>query len=181
MDIYTKLARETLEKYLEKYELPEVKNLPVELQKSAACFVSLHNKNDNAGGKSLAGRHVLRGCIGTMIPVYKNLGGEIIANSISAAENDPRFDPIKFKDLNDLEISVDVLEKPEPIKSKKELDPKKYGVIVKSADGHSGLLLPNLDGVNTVQEQIDIACQKAGIDPQMEIFLYRFKSTRYAE
>lgn len=181
MDTYTKLARETLEKYLTKKEIPDVKNLPAELKKLAACFVSLHNKNDNAGGKNLAGRHVLRGCIGTIAPVYKNLGGEIIANSISAAENDPRFSPIKLEDLKNLKISVDVLETPEPIKSKKELDPKKYGVIVKSADGGSGLLLPNLDGIDTIQKQIDIACQKAGIDPQMEIFLYRFKSTRYIE
>jgi len=181
MNIYTKLARETLEKYLAKKELPEIKNLPAELQKPSACFVTLHNKKDNAGGKSLAGRHVLRGCIGTILPVYKNLGSEIIANSISAAENDPRFSPIKFNDLENLKISVDILEKPEPIKSKKELDPKKYGVIVKSADGRSGLLLPNLDGIDTIDNQIDIACQKAGIDPSMEIFLYRFKSTRYAE
>jgi len=171
MNIYTDLARETLEKYLAKKELPDVKNLSPELLKSTACFVTLHNKKDNK----------LRGCIGTILPVYKNLAGEIIANSISAAENDPRFSPIKFNDLENLKISVDILEKPEPIKSKKELDPRKYGVIVKSADGRSGLLLPCLESINTASQQIDIACQKAGIDPSMEIFLYRFKSTRYAE
>lgn len=171
MNIYTKLARETLEKYLKNKELPETKNFPKELLKKASCFVSLHQKQNNK----------LRGCIGTILPVYKNLGNEIIANSISAAENDSRFDPIKFDDLKNLRISVDVLESPEQIESKDKLDPKKYGVIVKSHDGRNGVLLPNLEGIITAQNQIDIACEKAGIEPHEDIYLYRFKSTRYNE
>ena len=172
MSIYTDLAKQTIQDYLNKEKLPVSNNLPNELKKRAGCFVSIHLKSNDE----------LRGCIGTILPVHKNLFGEIISNSIEAAFRDPRFNPVTKNELDNLKYSVDVLSVPEAIKSEKELDIKKYGVIVKSLDGfHTGLLLPNLDGVDTTEKQIDIARQKAGIDPDESIQLFRFTSTRYGE
>ena len=173
MNIYSDLAKSTVEEYLIKQNIPVVKKLPEELTKQkAGCFVSIHLKNN----------HELRGCIGTIIPVYKNLGGEIIANAIEAAFRDPRFEPITKPELDNLEYSVDVLSQPEAIKTEKELDPHKYGVIVKSMDGfRTGLLLPDLEGVQTVKQQVDIAREKAGIEPDEEIQLFRFSSTRHED
>lgn len=169
MNIYTDLAKKTIEKYAREEKLPETKNLAKDLlTKRAGCFVSIHGKNDE-----------LRGCIGTIVPVYKNLGSEIIANAIEAGFRDLRFSPIKKEELKNLKYSVDVLGEPEKIDSEKKLDPKKFGVIVKSTDGRTGLLLPNLDGVSTIEKQIDIACEKAGIIKNEKVLLYRFESQRY--
>lgn len=170
MSIYTDLAKSTLEMFLTKQELPKMSTLPEELlRKRAACFVSLHLAKNNA----------LRGCIGTIVPVYKNLAGEIIANTIEAALHDSRFEPVKIKELKNIKYSVDVLSEPEEIPSADKLNPKKYGVIVKTYDGRSGLLLPNLEGVDSATEQINIAKSKAGIGPDENIQLYRFTSKRY--
>lgn len=170
MSIYTNLAKQTIEDYLTQEKLPDIKNLPDELKKRAGCFVSIHlKKNDE-----------LRGCIGTTLPVHKNLAGEIITNAIEAAFRDPRFNPVTKDELDNLKYSVDVLSEPEIIKSEKDLDPRKYGVIVKSADGfRTGLLLPNLEGVDTIEQQIDIAREKAGILEDEPTQLFRFTSTRY--
>jgi len=171
MDIYSELAKKTVEEYLIKKTLPDGKKLPAELlNKRVGCFVSIHQK-DNGD---------LRGCIGTIRPVYKNLGGEIIANTIEAAFHDPRFNPINKSELGNLKYSVDVLKEPEKISSQKELDAKKYGVIVKSQDGsRTGLLLPDLDGIDNIETQISIAKEKAGILPEEDVLLYRFKSERH--
>lgn len=172
MDIFVKLARETIEKYIISNELPDPENQPDELlNKKAGCFVSLHNKNDGE----------LRGCIGTILPVYKNIASEIIHNAVSAAVHDRRFSPIKKNDIDNLEISVDVLSEPEAINSEKSLNPKKYGVIVKTHDGRTGLLLPDLEGIDDVSYQIAIAKEKAGISPNEEVFLYRFTVTRHRQ
>lgn len=166
MDQYTQLAFDTIKTYLEKDNLPEIpKDFP---NLRAGCFVSLHTKDGN-----------LRGCIGTIEPVYKNLAGEIIANAISASQHDPRFSPVTIDELHDLEINVDVLNPPEPIDSEKDLDVKKYGVIVRAPDGRDGLLLPDIEGVDSVEQQISIAHQKAGIAPDEEILLYRFTVDRH--
>lgn len=165
MDEYVKLARETIKMYLTKHQLPKTLNLP---NKRAGCFVSLHTKDGN-----------LRGCIGTIEPYYKNLAGEIVANAVAAATHDPRFEPVKIEELDNLDINVDVLNPPEPIKSEKDLDVKKYGVIVRAPDGRDGLLLPDIEGVDNVQQQISIARQKAGISPDEEISLYRFMVERH--
>jgi len=165
------LARKTIEEYLrEKKIISPPQDIPKEFQGKAGVFVSLHKK-----GK-------LRGCIGTYLPTEENIAKEIIKNAISAATQDPRFPPVEVEELKDLEISVDILSKPELIRSTKELDPKKYGVIV-SKGWQRGLLLPDLDGVNTIKEQLDIAKQKAGLwgvsDEELEI--QRFTVTRYKE
>jgi len=129
-------------------------------------FVSLKKKGN------------LRGCIGTFIPTQENIAQEIIKNAISAAVDDPRFSPVTISELGDLTISVDVLSPPEEISDISELDPKKYGVIV-SSGYKKGLLLPDLEGVDTAEEQVDIARRKAGIYPDEKVKLYRFEVKRY--
>ena len=130
-------------------------------------FVSLHKD----------GR--LRGCIGTIEPVRGCIAEEIIENAISAATRDPRFPPVQENELDALEISVDVLSSPEKINSKDELDVKRYGVIV-SKGRRRGLLLPNLDGVDTVDRQVAIALQKAGLSEwETGYGLERFEVVRH--
>ena len=163
------LAKRTIEEYLRSGKvISPPPQIPEVFQKKAGAFVSLHKK-----GK-------LRGCIGTYLPTQDNLANEIIKNAISAATQDPRFPPVDTSEIKDLEISVDVLSKPEPVKSKRELDPKKYGVIV-SKGWQRGLLLPDLEGVVTVKQQLEIAKQKAGLagTPVEELEIQRFTVTRY--
>lgn len=137
--------------------------------RKAACFVSLHSKTGE--GESL------RGCIGTLAPLKATLYDEIVANARSAAFSDPRFTPLRREELKNLTLSVDVLEAPEPIASADSLDPREYGVIVESGYKR-GVLLPNLDGVDTVEKQLDIARMKAGIGLNEEISLSRFRVQR---
>ena len=165
---YVKLARETIENYIKQGKIitPPL-GLPEEMiNQKAGAFVSL-KKNDN-----------LRGCIGTFMPTQENIAQEITKNAISAAVDDPRFSPVNFSELEDLSISVDVLSAPEEVKDISQLDPKKYGVIV-SSGYKKGLLLPDLEGVDTVEYQIDIAKRKAGIYPGEKVKLYRFEVKRY--
>ena len=170
-DIYVKLARESAEYYIKNgKELPESQwpeGLPEEmLNMKAGAFVSIHEH----------GR--LRGCIGTILPVRENLAKEIVRNAVSASTEDPRFEPIVESEIPWLEINVDVLSTPEPIDSPEKLDVKRYGVIVTSGYKR-GLLLPDLDGVDTVEQQISIAMSKAGIRPGEEYSLDRFTVTRH--
>ena len=142
-------------------------DLPPEMTEQAAgAFVSLH-----AHGQ-------LRGCIGTTGPTTENVAWEIVQNAISACSRDPRFPPVTVSELDSLEYSVDVLGQPEPIPSPAELDVKKYGVIV-SCGGRRGLLLPDLEGVDTVEQQIDIARQKGGISSREKYTLERFEVVRH--
>jgi AmmeMemoRadiSam system protein A len=120
----------------------------------------------------------LRGCIGTIEPVAGNVAEEIRNNAISAAVRDPRFPPVAPGELEELTYSVDVLEEPEDIPDMSHLDPRVYGVIVLGAGGRSGLLLPDLEGVDTAEEQVRIAMMKAGIPPREPVRLQRFKVTR---
>jgi AmmeMemoRadiSam system protein A len=162
-----KLAKDTIEKYIrEEKIISPPSTLTPEMKERAGVFVSIKKKGE------------LRGCIGTFLPSTENVANEIIQNAISAATKDPRFPPVDATELDELEYSVDVLSQPEKISSKNELDPKKYGVIVKSG-ARRGLLLPDLEGVDTVEEQIRIASIKAGIFPEEDIELYRFEVKRY--
>ncbi|MBR3050288.1 MAG: AmmeMemoRadiSam system protein A, partial [Selenomonadaceae bacterium] len=167
-DDFVKLARYSLETFVKTHEpakLPE--NLPAELtSRRAGAFVSLH-KNGN-----------LRGCIGTIKATQKTLAEEILQNAISACSRDPRFDPVTIDELDDIEYSVDVLGEPERIFDVKDLDVKRYGVIVENG-GRRGLLLPDLEGVDTVAEQIAIAKRKAGIRPEEKVVLWRFEVIRH--
>jgi AmmeMemoRadiSam system protein A len=167
-DIFASLARRAINYYiLNNKPLPLDASIPLELlNQKAGAFVSIHEDQR------------LRGCIGTIQPIYPNLAEEIIHNACEASTRDPRFDPILPKELPYLDISVDVLSPFEAISSKKELDPKKYGVIVMNS-GREGLLLPDLEGVDTVDQQIKIAKRKAGIGDDEEVKLFRFTSRRH--
>ena len=163
------LARDTIENYVSRGKtIQPPKELTPEMEKQAGTFVSIHKHG------------MLRGCIGTIEPTQANVAQEVIQNAISAATRDPRFPPIMPEELADLDIKVDVLSEPEPVESMEELDPRRYGVIVQSArDWRKWLLLPDLEGVDTVEYQVDIARRKAGIWPDEPIKLYRFEVLRY--
>ena len=167
-DPYVRLARETVESWVLDRKTPGVPDWATAEMKQnrAGVFVSIHKD-----GK-------LRGCIGTFLPTRECIAKEIISNAVSASTRDPRFDPIGPEELKWLEINVDVLSTPKPIGSKEELDVKRYGVIV-SSGSRRGLLLPDLDGVDTVDEQVDIARRKAGIREQDPITLERFEVVRH--
>ena len=167
-DAWVKLAWESVKSYVLRQQVMKVPNgLPEELlNRKAGVFVSIHKQ----------GR--LRGCIGTIAPTRANLAEEIIRNAVSAAAHDPRFDPIQPEELKWLEINVDVLSEPEDIQSEDELDIRRYGVIVTRGQ-RRGLLLPDLDGVDTVQQQISIARRKAGIGPTEKVSLQRFEVVRH--
>jgi AmmeMemoRadiSam system protein A len=167
-DAYVRLARLSLETYIREgrmISMPE--DLPVNMrQERAGAFVSIHKH-----GK-------LRGCIGTIEAVTDCVAQEIIRNAVSASTQDPRFDPIRESELQWLEIHVDVLGKPEKISSVAELDVKRYGVIVTSGY-RRGLLLPDLDGVDTPQQQVSIALQKGGIREDEKYQMERFEVIRH--
>ena len=167
-DDYVKLARRAVEAYVARREtIKPGSELPDEmLTTRAGAFVSIHEHGE------------LRGCIGTIGPTRNCLAEEIIGNAISASTRDPRFSPIRPEELPWLEISVDVLGEPEDIDSEDELDVKRYGVIVTSGRKR-GLLLPDLDGVDSPQQQVDIAMQKGGIGRHEKYKLQRFEVIRH--
>jgi AmmeMemoRadiSam system protein A/AmmeMemoRadiSam system protein B len=167
-DVYIHLARISLETYIKtgKYaKLPD--HLPEEmLDKKAGVFVSLKKYGE------------LRGCIGTISPVTQSIAKEILKNAVSAGVEDPRFAPVEEKELFDLVYSVDVLAEAEPIKNMLELDVKRYGVIV-TAGRKRGLLLPNLEGIDTPEQQVSIAKKKAGIYDNEAFQMERFEVVRH--
>jgi AmmeMemoRadiSam system protein A len=183
-NLYLKLAKEAVETFIRENKVIEPKaDLPEELlKKRAGVFVTIKKEGS------------LRGCIGTYLPTKENVAKEIINNAILAATQDDRFLPIQKGEIPYLEYVVYILEEPEPIKDLSELDPKKYGIIVRALpiknsknvffDGKTppktGLLLPNLEGVETKEKQLFYACQKAGIDPEKEkIMIFRFRAKKY--
>ncbi len=166
---HSRLARKAIEKWVrERRELTpaEMREEKRQLRGKAAVFVTLKKQD------------ALRGCIGTFQPTRETLAEEIASNAISAASRDPRFPALSEEELNDLEISVDVLSEPELVRDASQLDPRHYGVIVKRGT-RSGLLLPDLEGVGSVEEQLEIARSKAGISPHEPIQLYRFTVQRF--
>lgn len=167
-DQYIELARTTINTFIKENKVIEVpKDLPKEMtENKSATFVSLHKKGN------------LRGCIGTILPTTNSIAQEIINNAISAATHDPRFNPVTEDELDDLEINVDVLTIPEEIENESMLDPKKYGVIVTSGF-KKGVLLPDLEDIDTVEEQLRIAKRKAGITDNEEVKLKRFEVIRH--
>jgi AmmeMemoRadiSam system protein A len=170
---YAALARLAAERYLSGGVMPasglEADPRPELWNIRRACFVSI---------KTLSGD--LRGCIGTILPARPSLDFEIMENAVSSAVRDPRFPPMRHAELDNVVFSVDVLSEPEKITDKNMLDVKKWGVIV-SKGGRRGVLLPDLDGVDTVDEQIEIASRKAGIFGRADITLERFSVRRYPE
>ncbi|MFA7075257.1 MAG: AmmeMemoRadiSam system protein A [Candidatus Izemoplasmatales bacterium] len=167
-DEYVGLAKKSLEYYFKNQKkYSDFSNVPKIMKDSkAGVFVSLHKYGQ------------LRGCIGTIQPVTSSIASEIVQNAVSAAVRDPRFSPVVFSELPFLEISVDVLTKPELVKSIDELDPLIYGVIV-SCNNRSGVLLPDLEGIDSVEQQINIALQKAGISSEDNYEIKKFKVFRH--
>ncbi len=164
-----RLARKAIEAWVKEGRIINPDECPLqgnEVTRRAGAFVSLKKQ-----GK-------LRGCIGTISPTRKSLAEEVISNAISSCSRDPRFPPVSSDELEELEISVDVLEEPEPVNSLEELDPRKFGVIVRSGP-RVGLLLPDLEGVDSVEEQIRIAKMKAGIAQGEQVEIQRFRVNRY--
>ncbi len=163
-----RLARETLENYVLGRPEPQVNaaEVPEEFKRRAAAFVSI-KKNGS-----------LRGCIGTVYPQYSDITEEVKHNAVSAGTRDPRFYPVQPEELEELIYSVDILTEPEPVSGIEQLDPKKYGVIVRKGS-KSGLLLPNLEGIDTAQQQVSIAKEKAGLKKDDEVTLERFTVIRY--
>lgn len=162
-----KWARASLEHHILHGGFPDESEMPVGIPEGrAGVFVSL--KKDG----------VLRGCVGTIVPTEKSVGDEIKENVLKSAFEDNRFPPVQREELSDIQYSVDVLGDVEKINSKAELDVKKYGLIVEHT-GRRGLLLPNLEGINSVDDQIAIAKRKAGIKPWEKVTLERFEVRRY--
>ena len=169
---YISLAKSAVETYIKKKKVIKVPDGLLEemISKKAGTFVTIKKDGD------------LRACIGTYLPTKENIAEEIIQNAITAATEDYRFGPVQKQELPYLTYSIYILEKPELTKDIKELDPKKYGIIVKTLDHplKSALLLPDLDGINTVEQQISVTCQKGGIDPAKEkTVIYKFKVEEY--
>ena len=165
-----RLAKDTVELYVRKGKIYEVREdeLTPDLKGRAGVFVCL----------KIFGH--LRGCIGTFQPTEPTIAHETVKNAISAATCDPRFACVRADELDAIGYTVDVLTPPEKIASKSDLDPRRYGVIVQ-AGGRRGLLLPDLEGVDTADHQVGIAMQKAGIPPGTPVELFRFEVKRYGE
>ena len=170
--VYAKQALNTIVTLLNNKSIDKLENQEIakELQKKLACFVTIHENNGS-----------LRGCIGTIEPREENLYHEIISNAISAATRDTRFSPLTIEELENIKVSVDVLSKPEIVKDISKLDAKKFGIIVSDGSYMRGVLLPDIKGVSSVSQQIDIAKRKAGLSSMENDFLtiYSFTSTRY--
>ncbi len=161
------LAKATVESYVTGGDIPEPDHLGPEMEERAGVFVSIKKSGS------------LRGCIGTFEPAEPNVAREVIVNAISSATRDPRFPPVRPSELGELTYNVDVLTRPEPVGRESDLDPERYGVIVECGR-RRGLLLPDLEGVNSVAEQIEICRHKAGISPHEKVKLYRFEVRRYS-
>lgn len=164
------LARDAVELYVREGKVLPVRteSLPEELRQRAGVFVCLKEQE------------MLRGCIGTFQPAEPTIAHETVRNAICAATQDPRFQRLRPEELGSIRYTVDVLTPPEPVPNERTLDPRRYGVIVQSG-GRRGLLLPDLEGVDTAERQIAIAMQKAGIAPGSPVDLYRFEVRRYGE
>lgn len=170
MDLYVQLAKHTIDAYVREGRIyrPADGELTEEMRSSqAGAFVSIHEDGE------------LRGCIGTIGPTRDTLAEEIISNAIAASTRDPRFPAIRERELDRLVISVDILGEAEPVAGEAELDVKRYGVIVEKGY-RRGLLLPDLEGVDSVEEQVAIAKRKAGIrEDEIGVRLYRFEVIRH--
>ena len=163
------LARRTVESYVRDRTLVEPEPLPGLEQRRAGVFVSLHLPDGS-----------LRGCIGTTQPTQPGVEQEIVRNAVSAATRDPRFYPVRPDELEGLDVSVDLLGEAEEVGGPEDLDPKRFGIIVQTADGRQALLLPDLEGVETVDQQVRISCRKGGIDPERDEYrIFRFEVERH--
>lgn len=167
-DPYVALARRAIEANVLGLSKPLIDDTLIEdlRVKRGGVFVSLHKKG------------YLRGCIGTFRPTTDCIAQEILDNAIHACSQDPRFMPVQADELKELQIKVDVLGPIESITTIDHLDVKRYGVIVTSGR-RKGLLLPDIEGVDSVDQQISIALKKAGIAEDEPYTLERFEVVRH--
>jgi len=158
MDSYVLLAQKAIKAYIKnKTILQAPRDLASEFHKRrAGVFVTIYNKKN------------LRGCIGTFLPTKENIALEIIDNAISACSRDYRFMPITENELPNLSYEVGILSEPRPVKDLKKHNPKIHGIIISTSDGRRGLLLPDLETIDTTEQQIIIASQKGGINPRID-------------
>lgn len=170
--IYAQVAWDAIQEYVQEggVEYMENREAPEELKEARGCFVSIH-KHDGS----------LRGCIGTIKPTRKNLYSEIISNAISAVSRDIRFSPLEESELQNITVSVDVLTQPRLVQDISQLNPQKYGVIISDGTFKKGVLLPGIEGINTVERQLEIAKKKAGLETynNEDLEIYSFESIRY--
>lgn len=208
MNPHVSLAKLAVENYIkEKKVIKPPEDLPKDfLTKKSGVFITIEKQGQ------------LRGCIGTYLPTKENIAKEVIQNAIAAAAEDYRFGPLQKEELPELSYTVYIINTPELIKNMTDLNPKKYGIIVKTLpisfprpigpastrsrgergspegaagtdvmfNGHtppkSGLLLPDLNGIETIEEQVSLACQKGKINPQTEnIIVYKFTVEKFSE
>lgn len=173
MHYLVKLAKNAVETYIKKEEtVSPPEELPDKfLNKKAGTFVTLKKEGE------------LRACIGTSLPVQDNIAEEVIHNAISAATKDTRFGAVRQEELSKLSYEVYVLQKPVTVEDIDELEPEKFGVIVKSIDSNkSALLLPDLEGIDSIEKQFLVVCRKAGINPKQErIQLLKFKAEKFGD
>lgn len=204
MDLFISLAKETVEFYVKKSKITRpLFPLPEEFNRRAGVFVSIHKvipfthftssiikerfrghlhpQELYDGYQPAVNKEELRGCIGTYLPARENIAEEIIHNAIDSASRDPRFFPVTAGELPQLKYSIDILSIPKSVTKIEDLDAKRYGLIITAADGRRGLLLPNLEGVETVEQQIEICRAKAGISPEEKVTLQRFTVERHGE
>lgn len=164
---HVNLAKEAVRHYLERNNFPDPPgSLGEEFDSKAGVFVSIKKSGQ------------LRGCVGTLVPTEPNLAKEIIRNAIHSATQDPRFPSVKPNELSELTFSVDVLTPAEKIENQSALDCKKYGLILRSGD-KQGVLLPDIAGVSSVEEQIQICRKKAGLKEEESAEMYRFEVKRH--
>ncbi len=167
MHALVELARRSVEEYVRRRKVLQLPHdLTPEMKERLGVFICIKKRGE------------LRGCIGTYQPCCENVGMEIIRNAVAAASQDPRFLPVAEEELSELAYSVDILTAPEKVDDLRGLDPKEFGVIV-SCGSRRGLLLPDLEGVDTVADQIRITKMKAGIAPGEEVEVRRFRVRRY--
>jgi len=169
VDPLVAIARRAIETYVRDGIVIEPEAVTGTGPRQAGVFVSLHGPDGS-----------LRGCIGTMQPTRSSVEEEIVSNAISAGTRDPRFYRLAETELEGLDVSVDVLGAPEEVAGPEDLDPKEYGIVVQARDGRQAVLLPDLPGVDTVEDQVRITCRKGGIDPDRDPYrLFRFRVERH--
>jgi AmmeMemoRadiSam system protein A len=163
------LARQAIEAYVQDRTIIHPP-LPVGGEsRRSGTFVSLHLPDGS-----------LRGCMGTTEPQAASMEEEVVDNAITAATRDPRFYAVTPQELSSLEISVDVLGSAEEVRGLDQMDPKRYGMIIRTLDGRRALLLPDLEGVDTAEQQLRITCRKGNIDPDNDQYqMYRFEVERH--
>lgn len=163
------LARKAIEAYVCDRTVIRAETSGGDGPRRAGAFVSLHLSDGS-----------LRGCMGTTEPQMGSVEEEVVANAITAATCDPRFYAVSPQELGDLDISVDVLGPAEEVNGLEDMDPKRFGMVVSTLDGRKALLLPDLEGVDTADQQLRITCRKGSIDPDRDKYrLYRFEVERH--